>query len=1692
MMPSGLRSRLAVAFLVLGSCSLLSSVAFAQEEEIPDLPAASGRVQVLVELTDPPAARVYGEVLRASEHLGAVQAQAAAARAAQDQIGRIVPAQERLAASLAPSLAAVEIYRVQRAFNGIALEVEAGGLDRLRKTPGVRAVHLLELEYPTNSTSVPFLGTPSLWNDSLGLGLPADGTGITIGIIDTGVDYQHATFGGTGLLTDYQANDRTVAPDAFFPTARVVGGHDFAGDSYNGTAATIAADNDPMDCNGHGTHVAGTAAGSGVNADGTPFAGPFGPAMPFSSLRVGPGTAPRALVYALRVFGCGGGTNLTVQAIDWSTDPNNDGDLSDHLDVINMSLGSAFGGQTSTSAVAADNAALAGVIVVTSAGNSGDTYFISGSPGSGGRVIATAGVIDDGLAAGALRVNAPAGIAGFYVAGTAAFGGVPPAGGTTGNVVIGLDASDAAGPLTTDGCSPLTNAAAVAGNIALIDRGTCGFAIKVKNAQDAGAIAAIIANSAAGAFGNMGGADPTITISSVMVTFADGNTLKANIASLNATLLPGGDTVYGSSSRGPRRATSPMRLKPDIAAPGVTITSAQTGVTCTGTAPSTGCQLANATGYIAGSQPLVLSGTSMAAPHMAGIMALLRQLHPDWTVEQLKALAMNGAIHDVTVFPGGGARFGPGRIGSGRVDPARSAQNQVVAFNADDAGLVSVSFVDRGILGTGSQVKRVRVVNTGSSAATFDLGIDTLVDAPGVSFSLPGGNSLTLAAGDAVEIDVQMDADPALMDHTRDPTVAATQTAPATPASVASLGTLNRHWLTEEAGYLTFSQSGNLQMRVPLYAAPWPASGMSAPDTISTGGSPTGSTTIPLSGTGVCTGTLGAGPTCTGSFPTDEVSLVTPFELQVVSPPDPFEAPPFADLQYAGVAYSGATDQLLFGVSTWGAWSSPTEVAFNIYIDCGVYTNVGVSFATDTCNGVPDGNWDLILFNTNPGILATVFGVNASAQDSFLTAVYVRTRNSVVFGPPNYVNRLSAGAVDSRVMDNQVMFLVADRTRLKIDAVTGAFRYEVRTCPGTSPLCLELNGFRYDEAAGPYSWNYLAANQGLDFGGGNLFFDLNGASLPVSWNTANLTANGSLGALLLHHHNREGERAEVVLLEGTASADLSITKSVDTPNPAFGQNVTFTIEVTNNGPAAVTGAVVEDLLPSGLTWVSDDSGGAYNPSLGIWTVGPLAASASATLQIVATVATTDEVCNTAQVGSGSPLDTNSANNRSEVCLSAPRTADLALSMSVSSPTVLVGGTVIYTLTVTHVGTGDPAYAVDVQEAFPAFAALNPTSFTASQGSYNPATGLWNLATLPPGGSATLAITVTAPNTAGALTNQGTAVADTSDPNNANNAASATTTVLSPATVSATKTVTGPFNEGSTITYTIVLANSAAYDQQNNSGPELTDVLPASLTLVSAGATSGTATATVATNTVTWDGVVPAGGSVTITIQATIDAGTANTTISNQASVAFDADGNGVNEAAAATDDPGAVGGGNPTSFLVASPATVGSTKTVSGTFREGGRVTYTVTLVNTSGFAQLDNPGDEFVDVLNVGQIVLFSASATSGTVNANIFSNTVTWNGSIPAGGSVTVTIVADLGFNIAGQTVSNQGSINFDADGNGTNESSVQTDDPSLPGATDPTSFVVQISAAEIPTLGEIGLVALVALLAGFALFQLRRRPA
>ena len=144
-----------------------------------------------------------------------------------------------------------------------------------------------------------------------------------------------------------------------------------------------------------------------------------------------------------------------------------------------------------------------------------------------------------------LIVNSPAAIAGECPTAGAAFGGALTSAGITSDLVIGVDEANASGPSTTDGCTALTNGAAVTGKIAMIDRGTCGFVVKVKNAQNAGAIGVVVANSAAGAFGTMGGADPTITIPAVMTTFAKANDIKAQLAlgAVNVTMKTKGGVL---------------------------------------------------------------------------------------------------------------------------------------------------------------------------------------------------------------------------------------------------------------------------------------------------------------------------------------------------------------------------------------------------------------------------------------------------------------------------------------------------------------------------------------------------------------------------------------------------------------------------------------------------------------------------------------------------------------------------------------------------------------------------------------------------------------------------------------------------------------------------------------------------------------------------------------------------------------------------------------------------------------------------------------------------------------------------------------------------------------------------------------------------------------------------------------------
>ncbi len=286
-----------------------------------------------------------------------------------------------------------------------------------------------------------------------------------------------------------------------------------------------------------------------------------------------------------------------------------------------------------------------------------------------------------------------------------------------------------------------------------------------------------------------------------------------------------------------------------------------------------------------------------------------------------------------------------------------------------------------------------------------------------------------------------------------------------------------------------------------------------------------------------------------------------------------------------------------------------------------------------------------------------------------------------------------------------------------------------------------------------------------------------------------------------------------------------------------------------------------------------------------------------------------------------------------------------------------------------------------------------------------------------------------------------------------------------------------------------MTNAGPSVHTDNPGDELTDVLPASLTLVSATADTGTAVATVGTNTVTWNGALDPTQTATITVNATVSA-TATGTISNQATLNYDANRDGTNDTVALSDDPTVAGTADPTSFVVPVSALT-ATKTVSAPSKVvGAVVTYTIVLSNSGNTATPDNAGDELTDVLPAG-LTLINASASVGTALATVATRTVTWNGSVPAGGSVTITVNASINVNALGTTVSNQATFAYDADLNGTNESAGVTDDPTVAGSANATAFVVDAPvAAIIPTLSETGMWALVLALLLVGGGWLRRR--
>jgi uncharacterized repeat protein (TIGR01451 family) len=401
-----------------------------------------------------------------------------------------------------------------------------------------------------------------------------------------------------------------------------------------------------------------------------------------------------------------------------------------------------------------------------------------------------------------------------------------------------------------------------------------------------------------------------------------------------------------------------------------------------------------------------------------------------------------------------------------------------------------------------------------------------------------------------------------------------------------------------------------------------------------------------------------------------------------------------------------------------------------------------------------------------------------------------------------------------------------------------------------------------------------------------------------------------------------------------ASADLSITKTDGVTSATPGGSVTYTITASNAGPSNAAGATVADTFQTPLTctWTCVGAGGGtctasgsgnINDTVNLPSGGSITYTASCTISASITGPLLGNVATV--TAPGSVTDPNPGNNSATDVDTLQYVADVAITKTDGVTTATAGGSVTYTITASDAGPSN-ALGSTVADTFPASLTCTWTCVGAGGGTCT-ASGSGNIndaVDLPSGASVTYTANCTVSNSAtGTISNTATVAtgAGVTDPNPGNNSAtdSDTVTAAPGASVSGTKTASaGPYTVGGTLTYTIVLTNNGTGAQADNPGNEFTDVLPPTLQLVSATATSGTAVATTGTNTVTWNGALAAsGGTVTITITATILPSAAGTTVANQGTISYDSDGNNTNDATAQTDDPGVAGTGNPTNVIVA-------------------------------------------------------------------------------------------------------------------------------------------------------------------------------
>ncbi len=580
-------------------------------------------------------------------------------------------------------------YSFSTLWNGYSIQIAAKDVSKLSRIPSVKAYYpVVAIALPEeNPVSTPDLATALAMTgaDIAQNELGYTGAGIKVAVMDTGIDYDHPDLGG-----------------CFGPGCRVFTGWDFVGDDFdasNPANQTPVPDPDPDDCNGHGTHVAGIVGANGAVK----------------------GVAPDVTFGAYRVFGCVGSTfsDIMIAAMERA--------FMDGMQVLNMSIGSAFQWPDYPTAKASNLLVRKGMVVVASIGNSGaNGLYSAGAPGLGKDVIGVASFDNSHINALTFNVN-PSGRQVPYLPITITPD--PPTSGTSEPLVwVG------------QGCNADPYLGDPNGKVALIVRGGCTFNEKYQKAFNAGAVGVVIHNNVPGLFA--GGGIVNQGIFGIGISQADGLHIRGLLDNGDTVTLawtdirvnapnPTGGLISSFSSYG---LSPDLDVKPDIGAPG---------------------------GLIRSTYPLelggyaIISGTSMSSPHVAGAAALLLQAKPGTPANMVRTILQNSAV----------PKPWWGNPGLGFLD---NVHRQGAGMLQIDDAILATTLIQPGKLALGEgaagpQTRTLTLKNSGAADVTYDLSAVNALSTGGVitpSFFTSNATvafsqaSVTVPAGGTATVDV--------------------------------------------------------------------------------------------------------------------------------------------------------------------------------------------------------------------------------------------------------------------------------------------------------------------------------------------------------------------------------------------------------------------------------------------------------------------------------------------------------------------------------------------------------------------------------------------------------------------------------------------------------------------------------------------------------------------------------------------------------------------------------------------------------------------------------------------------------------------------------------------------------------------------------------------------------------------------